>query len=88
LDGTDVGVFLGADALPVQQALGKFVGYIHNNNRDAFDNPSPTNELYSSRSHALIKESSKYSVVYVGKDDPEDPAERIPQIILVFAIIN
>ncbi len=82
LDGTDVGVFLGADALPVQQALGKFVGYIHNNNRDAFDNPSPTNELYSSRSHALITESSKYSVVYVGKDDPEDPAERIPQIYI------
>ena len=29
LDGTDVGVFLGANALPVQQASGKFVGYIH-----------------------------------------------------------
>lgn len=82
LDGTDIGVFLGADALPVQQALGKFVGYIHNNNRDAFDNPTPTDELYSSRSHALITESSKYSVVYVGKDDPEDPAARIPQIYI------
>lgn len=82
LNGTDIGVFLGADALPVQQALGKFVGYIHNNNRDAFDNPTPTDELKSSRSHALITESSKYSVVYVGKDDPENPAERIPQIYI------
>ena len=82
LNGTDVGVFLGADALPVQFAMGKFVGYIHNINRDAFDNPSPIDEVRSSRSHALITESSKYSVVYVGKDDPEDPAGRIPQIYI------
>ena len=79
---TDVGVYMGADALPVQLGYYRPVGYIRNNRSESF-NVAPGYEMRDSRTYALVKESSNHSVIYVGKNgNPDNPAGRTPQVYI------
>ena len=74
---SEVGVFMGADALPVHSGWeydGKFAGYIRNGSPNNVYVPTHENELRESRTYSLIKAASTHgannmsrSVIYVGK---------------------
>lgn len=74
---SEVGVFMGADALPVHlgwEFNGKFAGYIRNGSAYNVYEPVPGYEMRESRTFSLIKKGSTHgannmsrSVIYVGK---------------------
>lgn len=79
---TDVGIYMGVDALPVQLGCWRFVGYIKANNESFSRND--VHEMLSSRSYSLVQEASRgHSVPFVGRLlEYGNPAEKIPQIYI------
>ncbi|MBR4784825.1 MAG: hypothetical protein IK012_06175 [Fibrobacter sp.] len=77
-----VGVFLQASAVPVKLAEGKTVQYVRTNNRDSFSPTVPEYEIMAARSYGLVKDASRRSVVYVGRNSPSNPASHVPQIYM------
>ena len=92
---TDVGVYMSADALPVQLGYGKFVYYFKNGNSHSYS-PYPGYEMRESRTHYLITAASthesngynpsnpflSHSLIYVGNNNPSNPAGQFPQIYM------
>ena len=79
---TDIGIYMGVDALPVQLGCWRFVGYIKANNESFSKNDA--HEMLASRSYSLVKEASRgHSVAFVGRAiEYGNPAEKIPQIYM------
>ena len=79
---TDVGIYMGADGLPVQLGLNRFVGYIRNNSSESFQR-APGYEMRDSRTYALAKHASNHPVIYVGRSgNPANPAGKTPQVYI------
>ena len=81
----DVGVYLDVDARPIQLDASKSVPYLRHLNNEQF-NPTDNSEILSSRMHSVVKAVTKHSStdyvsVYIGKENPVDPADNSrPQI--------
>ena len=81
-DWDHVGVYMTPEALPVKlNAYDDDVYYRRYSNTWAFS-AQPREEMLASRAYRVLKESSKYSKVYVGSTSPVNPASRDPQIYM------
>jgi len=77
---SDVGVYVVGNGFPAKLDS-KSVPYIPYT--ATFNmNPSPEEEMIVSRMYKTISETSKRSVIYVGKDLPTSPASRVPQVYI------
>ena len=76
---SDVGVYLAVDALPVKMDQNKNVDFIRHAAGESY-NSYPGYEMLASKTYSVVKDASKRSVVYVGKNSPANPADRTPQI--------
>ncbi|MBR4784824.1 MAG: hypothetical protein IK012_06170 [Fibrobacter sp.] len=76
-----VGVFMGNEALPVRLRNGIPVRYVRTNTSESF-NPAPGYEMKASRTFRLVSGTSRYSIPYVGKDHPNNPAGQQPQVYM------
>lgn len=78
----DVGIYMGADALPVQLGYNRFVGYIRNNSSESFA-VAPGYEMRDARTYALLKHASNHPVIYVGRSgNPDNPSSKTPQVYI------
>ena len=81
-DWGHVGVYMNPEALPVKlNAYDDDVYYRRYSNIWTFS-AQPREEMLASRAYRVLKQSSKYSRVYVGNTTPENPASRNPQIYM------
>ena len=81
-DWDHVGVYMVPDALPVKlNSYDDDVYYRRYSNIWSFS-AQPREEMLASRAYRVLKQSSKYSRVYVGNTTPENPASRNPQIYM------
>ena len=76
-----VGIFMGVDALPIRLRDGIPVRYVRTNSNESF-NPTPDYEMKASRTFRLVSGTSRYSIRYVGKNHPNDPAGQQPQVYM------
>lgn len=81
-EATDVGVYLGVEALPVKLNPQKKVAFIRSDANEKFNSAYIGYELLAAKTYSVVKESSKRSVVYVSRSLPENPADRTPQIYI------
>ena len=78
----DVGIYMGADALPVQLGYNRYVGYIRNNSSESFA-VAPGYETRDSKTYALLNHASNHPVIYVGRSgNPVNPAGKTPQVYI------
>ena len=78
---SDVGVFMGVDALPVRLRNGIPVRYIRTNSNESF-NPTPDYEMKASRTFSLVSGTARSFIPYVGKNHPNNPAGQTPQVYM------
>jgi len=78
-ESSNVGVYMASEARPVKMSPNDAVSYIRYSPVSAFK-AMPGHEMIASKSYKLLKKTSNRSVVYVGKDSPDDPAGKNPQI--------
>lgn len=78
---SDVGVYLGIDALPVKMDPGKDVKYLRYNTNESYE-LFPGYEMMAAKTYSVVKDASNHSVIYAGKSSPSNPASRSPQIYI------
>ncbi|WP_173384469.1 S8 family serine peptidase [Fibrobacter succinogenes] len=78
---SDVGLYMGTEALPAMYAYRIPVRYKMVNSNESFYRV-PDDEVRATKIFSLIPSTSKYSVVYVGKNNPIDPAGQQPQVYM------
>ena len=81
-----VGIYMATDGLPSKLKTTRDVKYFRDNNTDTFKD-GPAYENRESKAFNLIKDATELgsldnSVVYVGRMDPTDPANKTPQIYI------
>ena len=83
---SNVGIYMATDGLPSKLKTTRDVKYFRDNNTDTFKD-GPGYENRESKTFNLIKEATAQgnvdrSVVFVGRMDPTNPANKTPQIYI------
>ena len=81
-----VGIYMATEGLPSKLKTTKDVFFLRDNTTDTFKD-GPGYENRESKTFNLIKETTTHrnidrSVVFVGRNDPSDPANKTPQIYM------